>query len=253
MTILCSGCSFTIGSHKDENGHDVNYRHWPDFIPRSKNVAVGGAGNRLIARTILDNIDHHDGPMEAVVVMWSTVERYDFYDPQMNAYKCEGASFTDTKKHYLKYFYSDFNQFAKTLEYILLIQHMCKARNIPLINCHMGDLNYNDWDMDNAWGVGVDHNNSKARRSLAMEERNHVKTFFEKCETDDEVKFVKKLWQQINWDNWVFYKEQGGLWQYTNDTGYNWIAYHPPENAHKEWAENIIIPKLKELNVKHIK
>ena len=51
----------------------------------------------------------------------------------------------------------------------------------------------------------------------------------------------------------MFYKEQGGLWQYTNDTGYNWIAYHPPENAHKEWAENIIIPKLKELNVKHIK
>ena len=57
MTILCSGCSFTIGSHKDENGHDVNYRHWPDFISRSRNVAVGGAGNRRIARTILENID----------------------------------------------------------------------------------------------------------------------------------------------------------------------------------------------------
>ena len=250
MTILCSGCSFTIGSHKDENGHDVNYRHWPDFISRSRNVAVGGAGNRRIARTILENIDDGVEKMEAVVVMWSTVERYDFYDPQYNIYKAEGASFTGTKEKYLKYFYTDFSQFAKTLEYILLIQHMCKARNIPLVNCHMGDINYNDWDMDNAWGVGVDTLNLKARRSLALEERNTVKTFFEKCETKEEVDFVTKLWQQVNWDNWVYWKEKGGLWQYTNDTGYHWVAYHPPEIAHKEWAEKVIIPKLRSLNVK---
>jgi hypothetical protein len=250
MTILCSGCSFTIGSHKDENGHDVNYRHWPDFISRSRNVAVGGAGNRRIARTILENIDDGVEKMEAVVVMWSTVERYDFYDPQYKTYKAEGASFTGTKEKYLKYFYTDFSQFAKTLEYILLIQHMCKARNIPLVNCHMGDINYNDWDMDNAWGVGVDTLNLKARRSLALEERNTVKTFFEKCETEEEVDFVTKLWQQVNWDNWVYWKEKGGLWQYTNDTGYHWVAYHPPEQAHKEWAEKIIIPKLRSLNVK---
>jgi len=250
MTILCSGCSFTIGSHKDENNHDVNYRHWPDFISRSRNVAVGGAGNRRIARTILENIDDGVEKMEAVVVMWSTVERYDFYDPQYNIYKAEGASFTGIKEKYLKYFYTDFSQFAKTLEYILLIQHMCKARNIPLVNCHMGDINYNDWDMDNAWGVGVDTLNLKARRSLALEERNTVKTFFEKCETKEEVDFVTKLWQQVNWDNWVYWKEKGGLWQYTNDTGYHWVAYHPPEIAHKEWAEKIIIPKLRSLNVK---
>lgn len=248
MTILCSGCSFTIGSHKDENGSDVDYQHWPNFIPRSKNVAIGGAGNRRIARTILENIDTSDGPIEAVVVMWSTVERYDFYDPQYNAYKAEGASFTGTKQQYLKYFYSDFNQFAKTLEYILLIQHMCKARNIPLVNCHMGDINYNDWDMDNAYGIGTNPNGS--RRTLEPNEQNKVKTFFQKCGNNEERDFVTKLWQQINWDTWIFWNDKGGLWQMTNDKEYKWVAYHPPEKAHKYWAENLVVPKLKSLNVK---
>lgn len=252
MTILCSGCSFTIGSHKDELNNDIDYKHWPDFIPRSKNVAIGGAGNRLIARTILENIDTSDGPIEAVVVMWSTVERYDFYDPLYNAYKSEGSSYTGIKQNYLKYFYSDFNQFAKTLEYILLIQHMCKARNIPLINCHMGDINYIDWDMDLAYGIGVDQSNLKARRSLSIEEQSNVETFFQKCVNNEERDFVAKLWQQVNWDNWVFWNDTGGLWQMTNDKGYDWIAYHPPEHAHKEWAEDIIIPRLKELYVKRI-
>lgn len=252
MTILCSGCSFTIGSHKDELNNDIDYKHWPDFIPRSKNVAIGGAGNRLIARTILENIDTSDGQIEAVVVMWSTVERYDFYDPLYNAYKSEGSSYTGIKQNYLKYFYSDFNQFAKTLEYILLIQHMCKARNIPLINCHMGDINYIDWDMDLAYGIGVDQSNLKARRSLSIEEQSNVETFFQKCGNDEERDFVAKLWQQVNWDNWVFWNDTGGLWQMTNDKGYDWIAYHPPEHAHKEWAEDIIIPRLKELYVKRI-
>lgn len=248
MTILCSGCSFTIGSHKDENGIDIDYKHWPDFIPGTENVAIGGAGNRRIARTILENVDRADEPLKAVVVMWSTVERYDFYDPLYNAYKAEGASFTGTKQNYLKYFYSDFNQFAKTLEYILLIQHMCKARNIPLVNCHMGDINYNDWDMDNAYGVVVDWKNN-SRRTLEPNERNEIQTFFQKSSHQDEQKFVTKLWEQVNWDTWVFWKTKGGLWQMTNDKNYKWIAYHPPEEAHKDWAENIILPQLQELRV----
>ena len=252
MTILCSGCSFTIGSHKDENKNDVDYDHWPVFIPRTKNVAVGGAGNRLIARTILDNIDDGIAKVEAVIVMWSTVERYDFYDPLYNCYISEGASFTGTKQQYLKYFYSDFNQFVKSLEYILLVQHMCKARDIPLVNCHMGDINYNDWDMDNAYGIGIDKNNFKARRSLATEERNNVKTFFEKCHNNPEKEFAKKLWEQIDWSTWVFWGQKGGLWQMTNDKQYEWTAYHPPEEAHRDWAKNIIIPRLAELNVNNL-
>ena len=248
MTILCSGCSFTIGSHKDENHNDIDYLHWPEFLPRSKNVAVGGAGNRLIARTILDNIDDGVDKMEAVIVMWSTVERYDFYDPQYNAYKSEGASFTGTKQNYLKYFYSDFNQLVKTLEYILLVQHMCQARNLPLINCHMGDINYNDWDMDNAYGIGINENGS--RRTLQVQEKNKIPTFFEKCIPMHEKEFVTKLWQQVNWSTWVYWNQQGGLWQMTNDKNYKWVAFHPPEEAHKDWAENIIIPRLKKLYVK---
>ena len=249
MTILCSGCSFTKGSHKDADGQDVDYKHWPDFIPGSKNVAVGGAGNRLIARTILDNIDDPNndgtGPPKAVVVMWSTAERYDFYDKQFNAYKSEGSSYTGTKEHYLKYFYSDFNQFAKTLEYILLIQHMCTARHIPLIQTHMGDLRYHDWDMDSAYGITSFPDG--AQRVVHPSE--NVEDFFHKSSHPDETSFLKKLWRQVDWSKWIFWKDKGGLWQMTNDNEYKWIAFHPPEEAHKEWAENIIKPKLEQLRV----
>ena len=62
-----------------------------------------------------------------------------------NAYKLEGASYTETKQQYLKYFYTDFNMFAKTLEYYILIQNTLKAK-ISYISMHMGDPRYKDWD-----------------------------------------------------------------------------------------------------------
>lgn len=244
--ILCSGCSFTIGSHKDDNNNDVDYKHWPDFIPNSKNVAIGGAGNRLIARTILENISHE---CEAVIVMWSTVERYDWYMPEANAYKSEGASFTGPKENYLKYFYTDFNQLAKTLEYILLIQHTCRDRNIPFIMTHMGDMRYGDWDMDRAYGIQRESDGTGARRSLDLSTgRKPILSFEQKLQTDKERNFIKALMEQVDWSRWVFHKENGGLWQFTNDGGYDWIAYHPPEQAHKDWVEQLLKPRLKQLN-----
>lgn len=241
--IICSGCSFTIGSHKDENNNDVDYTHWPGFLPNAKNVAVGGAGNRLIARNVLEQLDKH--VVDAVVIMWSTVERYDWYMPQYNAYKSEGASYTGDKKMYLKHFYSDFNQFAKTLEYILLIQQTCFARRIPYVFCHMGDILYNDWDMERAYGV----HRKESGRSKEIVHRGEVPSYFDKLQTQKEKDYIKSLWEQVSWENWVFWKERGGLWQMTIDKGYEWIAYHPPEEAHKDWAENIIIPRLKKLQV----
>jgi hypothetical protein len=245
--ILCSGCSFTIGSHKDVNNNDVDYKHWPNFIPNSKNVAIGGAGNRLIARTILENISHE---CEAVIVMWSTVERYDWYMPEANAYKSEGASFTGPKENYLKYFYTDFNQLAKTLEYILLIQNTCRVRNIPFIMTHMGDMRYGDWDMDRAHGIQRAPDGTGSRRSLDLSiDREPILSFEQKLQTDKERNFIKTLMEQVDWSRWVFYKDNGGFWQFTNDGGYNWIAYHPPEQAHKDWVEQLINPKLKQLNI----
>jgi hypothetical protein len=245
--ILCSGCSFTIGSHKDVNNNDVDYKHWPNFIPNSKNVAIGGAGNRLIARTILENISHE---CEAVIVMWSTVERYDWYMPEANAYKSEGASFTGPKENYLKYFYTDFNQLAKTLEYILLIQNTCRVRNIPFIMTHMGDMRYGDWDMDRAHGIQRAPDGTGSRRSLDLSiDREPILSFEQKLQTDKERNFIKTLMEQVDWSRWVFYKDNGGFWQFTNDGGYNWIAYHPPEQAHKDWVEQLINPRLKQLNI----
>ena len=40
------------------------------LISQTKNVALGGAGNRRIARTVLEN---PDDSIKAVVVMWSTI------------------------------------------------------------------------------------------------------------------------------------------------------------------------------------
>ena len=246
--ILCSGCSFTIGSHKDKDNNDVDYKHWPEFlISQTKNVALGGAGNRRIARTVLENLDDN---IKAVVVMWSTPERYDYYMPQYNAYKLEGASYTGTKQQYLKYFYTDFNMFAKTLEYYILIQNTLKAKNIPYIPMHMGDPRYKDWDQDKAYGIDVNENGSM--RVLTQEEKDNVKveTFLEKAEHHwEENKVINKLWNEVDWDQWVFHKEYGGLWQFTNDGNYKWIAYHPPEQAHKDWAEQYINPRLKQLGI----
>jgi hypothetical protein len=247
--ILCSGCSFTIGSHKDDKNNDIDYKHWPVFLPTvTKNVAIGGAGNRLIARTILDHID--DPNVKAVAVMWSTVERYDWYMPEFNAYKPEGASYTGAKQNYLKYFYTEFNQLAKTLEYILLVQQTCKVRNKPYVFMHMGDMRYNDWDMDRAYRIQRGADGTGARRSLDLSTgKTPVLSFEQKLVGRQEQEFIKKLKEQIDWSRWIFYKDHGGLWQFTNDGGYDWIAYHPPEQAHKDWTEQMVNPRLKELNI----
>ena len=245
--ILCSGCSFTIGSHKDKDNNDVDYDHWPVFIPNSKNIARGGAGNRLIARQILDNIAEDT---KAICVMWSTLERYDFYDPVLKGYKCEGASYTGSKQNYLKYFYSEFSQIAKSLEYFLLIQNICQAKCIPYVPMHMGDVRYKDWDQDKAYGYDTSSGALRVLTDGEKENPEDIKSFLDLVSFyKHERQFIQKLWDQVEWDKWLFNHDWGGFWQFTNDNEYDWIASHPGEQAHKAWAEQKIIPRLKQLKV----
>ena len=75
---------------------------------------------------------------------------------------------------------------------------MCTARRIPLINTHMGDLRYQDWDMDAAYGISMSKDGAK--RSVSVHE--NVQNFFQKSSHPDEASFLQKLWRQVDWSKW---------------------------------------------------
>ena len=84
-------------------------------------------------------------------------------------------------------------------------------------------------------------------RVLTQEEKKvKVESFLEKTEHHwEENKVIKKLWNEVDWNQSVFHKEYGGLWQFTNDGNYKWIAYNPIEQAHKDWAEQYYQSQIK--------
>ena len=87
-------------------------------------------------------------------------------------------------------------------------------------------------------------------RVLTQKEKDHkpVKTFLEKCEHHwEENKIINKLWNEVDWDQWVFIKsmvDYGSLQMMVIING-----LHTTEQAHKDWAEQYINPRLKQLGI----
>lgn len=261
--LVTSGCSFS---------DNIGMR-WPHYLSKSLSMHLynrgqGSAGNHWIAKSSIYQtqllLDKGIDPKEILVtVMWSGIDRKDsfvdaegtidykklindpnnfpnpvsFLDNDHNTNNKQSTSNTDgyllgsascvfSNEHIVKFkrdltlrFFSPQSLAIESYENFLRLQWFCKSSGIQLINQTFMDI--------------MHYPNQK------------------NILTKDFYRNIKPLYDMIDFDDWIFYNNTSGLFEYVKDHGLDFEAdkLHPRTESHKIYVEDFLIPTMKERKV----
>lgn len=244
--IVTSGCSFST------------HQKWPAILQGRTNIPVytqgkDSAGNDWISKTAIyqtyELLKTGINPEEMlVIVMWSGIDRKGLFvskkeTPNYNEFVNHSVNFLDIEAGYIlgsldSYMGSDYianykknwlsyvtleELSSESYEHFLRLQWFCKSYNIKLLNLTYGDiLHYpNSWFLD-----------PKKTGPL----------------TKDIYKSVKHLHDMIDFNQWAFYDETSGQFEYAlnNKLSFDADGHHPSLLANEHYVDNFLIPILKE-------
>jgi hypothetical protein len=276
--LITGGCSFTAHIAREHLAWPWHFRGvyskkgiWVE------NVAEMASGNGLIYRNLINTLELQRKLTKdlTVAVMWSNPNRFEvLIDKTMPEFKSmyrdlhtgtgttiftnrvlnnnligthdyanwlkSGGGFgiwqhenryaNDIHKNFLKYIHSEAQQWHQTLEYIVHLQQYCELHKIPIINFTWENIMQGANDIQ---GSNIDEDKSK----LALNQLNYPTS--------------KYLWNMINWDNWWFHGEYGGLKEYCIDSGYPYLnGNHPCTDCQLNFAMDIVYPLYKKAQQK---
>jgi len=138
------GDSFTFGS--DLKDCDTSYGNkihsentWPSLLANSKSLnyvchAYPGETNQTMVRRFFGNVHLIDSD-DFVVVNWTWINRWDFYNTNDNKWEHLRPDTEDNIffENYIKYFQSELWDKLETLKAINLVQSFLKNKNIKFI------------------------------------------------------------------------------------------------------------------------
>lgn len=280
MNIVTSGCSFSNTEDcvdytrfkMDNNSYQLdNYESWAlhleDIVPDSKvyNRALPGVGNAYIVRSIIWQVNEllKQNIKPNVFMQMTSFDRKDLlldsddlnsetdknlhthYIPDImprhhsphlakklnnNKVWLKHSYEEDSMMRYhYKYYHNDESALVESLEHILRLQWFLKSNNI----------NYKifpGWDIINT----LNHH--------TLQKESNEKLIFNTTE-------VKFLWEMIDFDNFWFYKNYGGITEWSIDnlpfeeryvTGERLtedghpLDQHPSNIAHREFAKQVV-------------
>lgn len=258
--LITSGCSFTdnvLAPFENESGR------WPHFLAAALNKNLlnyghGSAGNDYICNStiyvIQKLLNKKVEPQDIqVVVMWSGIDRQghfiskvetENYESLINqpgytdnpinylemrdhqksgiftpvdcdrgwllgspACTWKNKNIMDYKKLYFQNFYTYENCLYNSFNYFLHLQWFCDIHNISLSNLTFKEI---------------------------------IPINLEKYTT------VSYLYDMINFNNWIFYDKNKGLYEYTRDNKLNFYHdnFHPTPSSHKNYVENFLLSRL---------
>ena len=252
--LVTSGCSFS----------DNSELHWPHYLSNNLNLklynhGMAGAGNCWITKSVIFQIqkllDLGSKASEILVaVMWTGLERHDvFIDPEYNhnyrellnyeGYEPNPTNFLDNipntvgkqntvdedgyllgsawspyaNKNILKFkqnllkFIGPQALAIQSFENFLRLQWYCKSEGITLINQSYMDI-------------------------------MHI----EKILIKDLSRNISPLYNMINFDQWYFWKETNGLYEYTkeNNLDFHKDNEHPLPISHKHYVDNFLTDRV---------
>ena len=275
--LVTSGCSFSDNPLPDLSSSG----RWPYFLSdllgtTLYNRGQGGAGNTWISKSaiyqtqkLLD--DGIDAKEILVVVMWSGIDRKDlfidyggaiqeyreivneqpdqthgqiinFLDHEPNWYSPKSTAFGDgylvgavgfsggpvvTKfKKDLSRFYSCQSLAIESYENFLRLQWFCDSKGIALVNqTYMDILHYPT--VNPVW---PGHTPKEIRL------------------TKDLYRNVLPLYNMIDFNKWLFWKDTSGLYEYTkeNQLDFQRDGVHPATDSHKHYVDNFLFAALAE-------
>jgi len=140
------GDSFTFGTDlKDCNINPSNIT-WPALLAEHKSMdyvcyAFPGSSNQTIVREFFDNL-HSIDKDDFVVVNWTWINRWDFYNTSDNKWENLRPDSTNSifYKDYIKYFQSELWDKLETLKAINLLHTTLKSMNIRFISTCVDEL-----------------------------------------------------------------------------------------------------------------
>ena len=266
--LVTSGCSF---SDNCVNDTDVVPGRWPHFVAKRINAKLynrgqGSCGNDWISKSVIYEtqklLDNGINPQNILVmVMWSGIDRKGKFisRQETNNFKqllnTEGGqanpiNFIDSPTNenclvantsgYLvgsllcSFKNNNINTLKKELfknitneelaiesyEHFLRVQWFCKSNNIKLINLTFMDI-------------------------------MHYPEYSTGPLTGDFYKNVKHLYDMIDFSNWIFWNQTGGIYEYTKDMKLAFYpdGTHPTSASHSHYVDCFLIPKLKTLGI----
>ena len=216
-TMYAHGCSFTR----------YGWPCWPKFVPwfhdkTMKNRGQSGSGNETISRSAINSC-MNDEDIEHIYIMWTASDRYEvitkdrLQDEKLNrmTYYTWDEDFKwstwygghpekDKHEYYRRNFWDEEHQYYRTLEHILRTQMFFDRKEVPYT-------------------------------MMIFKEDVLRQNFYSASE--------EKLYKNIDWSKFIFYKEQSGLWEFAQD---NYREYyvpgesHPPPLAHYHWVKDVM-------------
>jgi len=149
------GDSFTFGS--DLKDCDTSYGNkihsentWPSLLANSKSLnyvchAYPGETNQTMVRRFFGNVHLIDSD-DFVVVNWTWINRWDFYNTNDNKWEHLRPDTEDNIffENYIKYFQSELWDKLETLKAINLVQSFLKNKNIKFIMTCIDKLAFDD-------------------------------------------------------------------------------------------------------------
>ena len=243
--LVVSGCSFTAGYHN-------NQKPWPFWTAaalgvKCHNIAFSGAGNTYISNSIVDYLEKTqlDPEETVVVVMWSGTRRKDIrVDAEfwkLLDYKFKFKSTTGDDCCYVGscggHNAWNSNSDTKRLFEMLYLAtdgvSACKDTMMNFINLknylQTSGYMYKFTSFYNQWELNRE----------CSDAGEYLLSYY-----GDKI----TLYQQLDYTDWFFINEnKDGLWEYTKTNKLiaedNW---HPTDQAHRQYAENIVVPNLQE-------
>lgn len=258
--LVTSGCSFT----------DNHNKRWPHFLSEISgwslyNRGHGSAGNSWISKSIiyqtqtLLNLGIH--PSEILVMaMWSGIDRKDLFitsreDVMFN--KLLNSSYPNPIN-----FLDDIpnNTSSKNkIDGYLLGAASCKFDNTN-INVFKRELILNYFSQE-ALAIESYENflrlqwfcDSKGIRLInqTFKDIMHYPDYKDKILTSNYFRNIKHLYEMIDFDKWLFWKDYNGLYEYTRDISmmFDSDGYHPSVEGHQYYVKNYLITELEQKNI----
>lgn len=236
-TLVTAGCSFT---------QDYYQKTWADYLAESLdyelvNIAARGAGMDFISKRTITHLSQSSKD-SLVVIMLPSSDRFDYY--------------TDSK-HPLKHNFLNIASWQKNRrpELVNLDGSVSSSHGYSLTGGeHRGNKKYwykyfynktnsliNFWFNVHSLQTFLQLNNIKYFFTTAYNLNNTV----EQCINDDNdpLEYTDML-NLIDFNRFIFYKNQCGFLEFVADNKFKTINHHPETLAHKEFVNRILLNEI---------
>lgn len=230
MNVMFNGCSFVEQSHLELESSAWRQQYWPTLLfEQHDNIAVSGASNTRIFRTTIDYLYTHAPDM--IFVGWTGLDREEL--PCANGdrmrLRSDCTSFENDKdsiqrqvhKTWYVENHNEWLSFEKLLQYILIVQDLCRSRQIV------------------CWMFNAFHHNFLSYPGQILHHNFNVKMdkWFHK--RMDDLEHAKTLISKIDQTAWLWpYKTSLGAWARQQNLEHE-VAGHPALSAQPSIANYI--------------